>query len=156
MADNAREITWTASEFVAHEKSAGWYGLLGLAAVAVAALVYLITRDYVSVSVVVVGAVVLGFYGATKPRQLEYRLDQQGLSIGAKRYTYNEFRSFAVVPEQAFSSIIFMPLKRFAVPIAIYYAPDDEERILGLLADRLPFEEAPRDAVGNLMRRIRF
>lgn len=153
---NPGTVSWTASEFLAHEKSAGWYGLLSLTAAGLAALVYLISKDWVSVGVVLVGAVFLGIYAAMQPRQLEYHLDQQGLSIGDKRYGYNEFRSFAVVPEKAFSSIVFMPLKRFAVPITIYYAPEDEDKILNLLADRLPFEQAPRDAVGNLMRRIRF
>ncbi len=153
---NPTTISWTASEFVAHEKSSGWYGLLGLATLVLAAFVYLISRDAVSVAVVIVGAIFLGIYAASKPRQLEYKLDHQGLNIDTKHWSYSEFRSFSVVPEKAFSSIIFMPLKRFAVPITIYYAPEDEDKILNLLAERLPFEQPPRDAVDSLMRRIRF
>ncbi|HYG84352.1 MAG TPA: hypothetical protein VD907_05770, partial [Verrucomicrobiae bacterium] len=33
-------ITWTASEFVAHHKSSGWYALLALCAVGVAFIVW--------------------------------------------------------------------------------------------------------------------
>lgn len=150
------EITWTASEFMAHEKSASWY--TGLAAVAAMGciVIYLITKDFLSVAVIVVGALVFGYYASHRPRELGYRLDQRGISIGPKIYGYDEFRNFSVVPEGAFSSIVFMPLKRFSLPISIYYAPEDEEKIVTLLSNQLPFEPPRRDAVESLMRRIRF
>lgn len=153
---NDPSVTWTASEFVAHDKSAGWYAMLAVVAVVLATLIYILTKDVVSVVVVIIAGLLLGIYGAHKPRQLEYRIDKQGVGIGQKYHGYNEFKSFSVVPEGAFSSIIFMPLKRFALPITIYYAPNDEERILAFLSDQLPFEEYRHDAVDKLMRNIRF
>jgi hypothetical protein len=39
-----------------------------------------------------------------------------------------------VVPEGAFNSIVFMPLKRFAVPLSIYYDPKDEDKIIAVLS----------------------
>lgn len=150
------EISWTASEYVHHDKTASWYLGLAIGAVLVAALVYLISHDWVSVGVVIVAALVLGSYGARQPRQLDFQLDNQGIGIGPKRYFYGEFKSFSVIPEGAFSSITFMPLKRFSPPISIYYAPEDEEKILTLLSQYLPFEQPRRDAVDSLMRRIRF
>jgi len=149
-------ITWTASEFVAHHKSAGWYGLLALAAIAVAVIIYLLTKDVISASVVIVGAVFLGGYGARKPRQLQYQLDNQGIGVGQKHYDYDAFRCFSVITEGAFSSIVFMPLKRFAPLTTIYYAPEDEERIIDLLSLVLPYEEMKHDPVDRLMQHIRF
>jgi len=151
-----QSVAWTASEFVAHDKSAGWYALLAMAGLLLAALIFVLTRDVVSVAVVITAGLLLGVYGAHKPRQLEYRIDGRGVGIGQKYYGYHEFKSFSVVPEGAFASIVFMPLKRFAVPTTIYYAPDDEEKILAVLSNQLPFEEHRRDAVDGLMRRIRF
>jgi hypothetical protein len=98
----------------------------------------------------------LGFYAAHQPRQLEYEIGRRGLSIGGKYHGYDEFKSFSILPEGAFSSIVFMPLKRFAPPITIYYAPEDEEKILAVLSGSLPYEEPRRDAVDSLMKRIRF
>jgi hypothetical protein len=152
-----QEVSWTASEFIAHEKSVGWYISLGLAALVVATAIFLITKDKISVVVVVVGALILGVYGGHQPRQLAYRLDAQSLSIGDKHHSYEEFRSFSIIPEGALSSIIFMPLKRFALPVTIYYAPDDKDKIVAMLSDCLPFdEEHKHDAIDRLMRRIRF
>lgn len=149
-------IRWTASEFIAHHKSPGWYLALTGAAIVLAALVWLVTKDTISAAVVIVGALLLAVYGARQPRQLEYQLGQQGLAIGQKQYGYHEFRSFAIVPEGAFNSIVFAPLKRFSPLISIYYAPEDEEKIVALLADRLPMEARKKDMIDRLMWRIRF
>jgi hypothetical protein len=154
--DDAQAITWTASEFIAHAKSPGWYLALFLAAIAAAALIFLVTRDPISSGVIIVAALLLAIYGGHKPRELEYRLDTSGLSIGQKHFGYHQFRSFSVLPEGAFSSIVFMPLKRFAVQTTIYYTPEDEDKIVNLIGNYLPLEERGHDAVDRLMHRIHF
>jgi hypothetical protein len=149
-------VAWTASEFVAHDKSFRWYTALAGGAIIFAALVYLVTRDYVSVGVVLLAALIFGYYAGHQPREMQYKLDASGLTIGSKHLDYGQFRSFSVLPEGAFSSIVFMPLRRFAVPTTIYYAPEDEERIVGMLESRLPLDERGHDAIDRLMHRIRF
>ena len=155
-ASDQQSVTWTASEYVHHEKSAGWYFTLTVVALILVTLIYLLTKDVVSVGVVIVAALLLGIYATHQPRQLEYKVDQKGLSIGDKRYTYGQFKSFSIMSEGAFSSIVFMPLKRFAQTTTIYFPPDEEEAIMNILANHLPLEEARRDAIDSLMRRIRF
>lgn len=149
-------VSWSASEYIAHDKDLSWYAGLGLVAIILAALLYFITRDFVSSFVALFGAFMLGFYGARKPRQLTYELDNQGLTIGEKHYDYIDFKKFSLVPEGAFSSIRFVPHKRFGPPITIYYGPDDEDRIVDVLSAHLPIEEHKIDATDRLMRRIRF
>ena len=153
---NGQSIDWTASEFIAHDKSSGWYARLGGIGLVLAVAIYVVTRDLISTMVVIVGAFAFGYYAGRQPRQLDYRLDEYGLSVGEKSYAYEEFRSFAVVPEGAFSSIIFMPLKRFATLTTIYYAPEDEDKIIQMLLPRLPLEEYRHDYVDRFMHRIRF
>lgn len=150
------EVSWTASEFVHHEKSFSWYFGLAVGAAILAFFIYVITKDAVSVAVVVVAAIVLAIYGSHHPRQLQYRLGSHSLAIGDKQYHYSDFKSFSIVPEGAFSGIIFMPLKRFAPPLTIYYDPEDQEKIMAVLSTALPYEEPKRDVVDTFMRRIRF
>jgi len=149
-------IRWTAAEFIAHNKSVAWYGLLALAVIVLAVIVFLLTRDKISTSVVIIAGIALGGYGARQPQQRQYALDDQGLSIGDKYLPYSLFRSFSVIDEGPVSSISFFPLKRFGQLTTIYYNPDDEADIIDLLADRLPMDERGHDAVDKLMRRIRF
>jgi hypothetical protein len=149
-------VTWTASEFIAHDKSAGWYALLGLGSLALAALTYLVTRDLISTVVIIVAALALGAFASRQPRQLQYSLEQTGLRIGERFYSYELYRSFAVVPEGVFSSIVFMPLKRFAPLTTIYFDPADEDRIIDVLEPRMPLEDYNHDLIDRFMRQIRF
>jgi hypothetical protein len=149
-------INWTASEFIAHHKTVGWYLAVILAAIVLAALVWLATKDKISAAVVVVAAIALAAYGSRQPRQLEYGLDQNGLTAGRKQFAYGEFRSFAIIEEGAFASVVFIPLKRFAPLVAAYFELKDENKIVSILSNYLPMENREHDMVDRFMRRIRF
>jgi len=149
-------VSWSASEFIAHEKGVGWYLALAGATILFTALIFLLTKDKISSGAVAVAAIVFGAYAARKPRTLEYRLNASGLSIAGKFYDYGQFRSFTNEHDDALSSITFMPLRRFMPALTIYYSPADEQKILQLLSDRLPFENRGRDVVDRFLHRIRF
>ena len=149
-------ISWTAGEFVAHHKDTRWYLLLGISAVVIAALIWILTRDLVTAIVIIVAAIFLGIVAARKPRELNYTLDSHGLSIENKLIPFHQFRSVAVVKEGAFSSLVFMPLKRFAFLVTVYYDPADEPKIISLLSSHLPAEDRNKDLIDQLMWKIRF
>lgn len=154
--EDTAEVSWTASEFIAHEKSAGWYINLIIAAVLLAGVVYILTRDLVSPFAVLIGAVFFGIFAARPPRQLTYTLNHRGIQAGPKQYAFDNFKSFSVTQEAPFPAINLMPLKRFAPLLTIYYDPAQEQQILSVLAQYLPFEEAKKDRIESLMHRIRF
>jgi hypothetical protein len=149
-------ISWTAAEFIAHDKSPRWYGALAGAFVLLAIIVFAITRDKISTGVVIVAGIALGAYGARQPQQQRYTLDEDGLTIGQKYLPFTAFRSFSVIDEGAVSSISFFPLKRFGQLTTIYYDPSDEPVIIDLLADVLPMDGRTHDAVDRFMKRIHF
>jgi hypothetical protein len=149
-------VSWTASEFVSHQKNSGWYLLLGIAGIVGAAIVYLLTRDVISTVTIVIVIIILGIFATRKPRTLQYQLTSQGMQIGEKSYPYNLFKSFSVIEEGAISSVMLMPLKRFMPPISVYYDPKDEQKIADLLTSYLPYEERNKDMVDRFMNKIRF
>lgn len=149
-------INWTASEFVEHEKSAGWYlGVLFVAAVGIG-IIYFITKDVFSVVVLAMFAIGFVVLAARKPQVLSYSLSDNGIQVGQKFYTFGQFKSFAVIDEGMIHSITLLPLKRFMPGISVYYAPDDEAAIVNFLGAHLPHEERKQDAVDRFMHRIRF
>lgn len=151
-----QSVSWSASEFIAHKKTILWYLVLAVGTIILATIIFLLTHDKISTGVIIFVALVFGFFAGRKPRTLDYKLDDGGISIGSKFYNYNGFKSFSVVDDGAFSSILLLPLKRFMPAISIYYDPKDEERITNILADRLPFEDRKHDVVDSFMHRIRF
>ncbi len=154
--ESGQTFSWVAKEFVHHEKTMGWYVLLAGVAIVLSALVYLLTKDIVSIAVIIVGALLLLYYGAKAPNDITYTLSSQGVTIGNRYYGYENFRSFSVLQEGSTRNIVFMPQKRFSLLVSIYYQPSDEEMIVGLLSSILPLTEFSHDAIDRLMHNIRF
>jgi len=153
---DADAVTWTASEFIGHNKSPLWYLGLGGAILLLAAVVLWLTKDIISTVVIVLVGIVMGIYGARQPRQLKYALSPNGLLIENRFFPLHAFRSYAVVDEGPLSSIVFMPLKRFGQLVTIYIDPSDEDKILDILSAQLPLDNHKSDAIDQFMKRIRF
>ena len=149
-------VNWTASEYIAHEKSAGWYMLLALAVVAFAAAVYFVTKELVSSVVIVIMGAAFGAFAARKPQELEYSLDNSALHVGGRSYSYAQFKSFTIVDEGPIHSIMLMPLQRFMPPLSVYYGPEDEDKIANALSSYLPYEDRKQDYIDKFMRKVRF
>ena len=67
-APSADDVTWSASEFVAHDKSINWYIALAASVLFFTAIVYLITKDKITSGVIIFAAIIFGVYAARKPR----------------------------------------------------------------------------------------
>lgn len=149
-------VEWTASEYVAHEKSPGWYLLLSLAVLGFAAAVYFITDELVSSIVIIIMGIAFGAFAARQPQELHYTLDNTALHVGNRSYGYGQFKSFTIVDEGPIHSIMLTPLQRFMPPLSVYFAPEDEDKIADALSSYLPYEERRQDIVDRIMRKVRF
>lgn len=149
-------IQWSASEFVAHQKSAGWYFILLFGAAVATALIYVLTRDLVAVSIIILVVITFAIAAARKPRTLQYQVDNSGVHIGQKSYPYGEFKSFSIIDQDAINYIDLLPMKRFMPSISIYYEPKDEAQITTVISQHLPLQPGQRDMIDNLLHRIRF
>ncbi|RTK95211.1 hypothetical protein EKI60_02020 [Candidatus Saccharibacteria bacterium] len=149
-------VSWTASEFIAHAKTAGWYAILIGVTVVVAATLFLLTRDAISTVMVIIVATLFGVMGSRKPRELSYSLDEDGVVVGQKLYPYESFKSFSVIQEGGVESIWFMPMQRLMPGLTIYFAPDQGDQIMDILSEFLPFEPRDTDPIDKLMHRLRF
>ncbi|MDQ3123975.1 MAG: hypothetical protein M3Q14_04835 [bacterium] len=147
---------WTASEYIATPKNSGWFALLAIVSILLAAIVYVVTRDMISTIVTLILGAMMGIFAARQPRTLQYRIDNHGIYIGERFFSYDSFKSFSIAREQAMGFISLMPLKRFMPPLSIHYEPQDEDHIANTLADYLPYEEHKADLVDNLSRKFRF
>lgn len=153
----APAVSWTASEFIHHAKSANWYLILTIVGVIAAIGVYLITKDILSTVVIAIVAILFGVSASSRPRALPYEVNASGVQIGPKHYDFGQFKTFSVVRDGGpFSSVQLMPLKRFAPPISIYFPPDEEKSIINALSGYLPYEERKADATDKLLRKLRF
>lgn len=149
-------VSWTASEYIDHARGAGWYLGLILGTIALAAGVYLVTKDYFAAGVIAAVGIIVGIFSTHKPKQVQYSLSSSGLTAGEKSYPLSLFKTFALIREGALSSVNLIPIKRFMPPLSIYFDPADEQKIVTILGEHLPLAEGGLDAVERLSRRLRF
>ena len=147
---------WTAAEFVAHHKTPQWFVAFAAVCFIIIAAVFFITKDVTAVLALIVGAVAVGIFAGRAPRDQQFQIDDEGFSIGQRRFSFAQFKSFSVIHEGALSSVQFLPLKRFAPYTTIYFGPNDEDQVLDRVEDALPYVEHAGDAIDRLLRRVRF
>jgi hypothetical protein len=155
-APSGDEVRWQASEFIDHQKSAGWFLFLAVGAVMGSALMYFITSSVFSAVIVLLAVLAFGMSAKQKPRTLTYVIGTNALQIGDRNYAYDDFRTFSILQEGALYSIFLEPIRRFMPPVSIYFDPNDGEKIFDVLASHIPHAERKPDAIDNFMRRIRF
>jgi hypothetical protein len=149
-------VEWTASEYVAHEKSGSWYLAFLSGSLVIVLLIFLISRDILATIVVLLACITIVVYAGRKPGTNRYIVNENGVQVEDKIYQYSTFRSFSVVEEGAINSIWLKPLKRFAPVVVMYYSQEDEQKITDVLTNFLPHEERELDAIDRFSKRIRF
>jgi hypothetical protein len=149
-------FTWTASEYIDHNRGGSWYLLLALGTAALAAGTYFLTKEYFAVGTIIAVGIIIAIYARQKPKQVTYELSSSGLRIGEKLYPYSLFKSFSLINDGVLNSVQLMPLKKLMPPISVYYQAADEEKITDILGQHLPFEETKPSSIDRLSRRLRF
>ena len=148
-------FSWTASEYIDHNRSAGWYLLLFVGTAALAVGIYFLTKEYFTVGIIVVLGVIVALYARQKPRQMTYELSSDGLRVGEKLYSYSLFKSFSFINDGMLNSVQLTPLRKLMPPISAYYQAADEEKITDILGQHLPIEEAKPHAIDRISRHLR-
>lgn len=151
------EVSWSALEFIAHKKSLLWYLALIVVTIGLASLVLLLSHDKVSTVLIGIIGIIFGATAGRQPRTLQYLLDSKGITINRAFRRYSEFKSFAVVEDDNLSTVIFMPLKRFTLPLSISIGADEMDEVVEKLSDYLPNDQSHgHDAVDHFVQRIHF
>jgi hypothetical protein len=150
------EISWVAPEFVQHDKGAMWYFSLLAVTVIACGVFYVLSRDLISAVMILVVVVIVCIYSMRKPKNIQYGLNDRGMTIGVKNSFYGNFRSFTASHEGNFINITFIPLQRFSLPIGLCVDQQDGDKVVNFLADRLPLEKHNPDLVERLMLKIHF
>lgn len=151
----AEPVTWTASEYVQHDKQAAWYLVLIVATVLLLALAIFMKAWTFALLVVVMG-IGIGVLAGRPPHSVRYTLSEYGLRIDEKNFSYHDFRAFGVVQDAAMYSIVLIPNKRFMPAVSVYFPSEMGEQIVDIFGAFLPMEHVELDMVEKLARKLRF
>jgi hypothetical protein len=152
----APSISWSAPEFIQHERSPLWYPALLVAFVGLAAIMYIITKDKIAAGVVVVVGIIVAFAAARKPRDVSCQITGGTISVGTKTYGFSQFKSFGIIREGKLSYVELIPVKRFMPAVSAYFKDVDEHQITSAIGQYLPYEERKMAGVERLSHHFKF
>ncbi len=157
-ASNVNPVSWTASEYIAHDKTVIWYMTVTILTLIFSGLIYFFdsNNSLFSPVLVAIAGIIFMVAASRKPKVLEYLIDDSGLHVGQKLYSYAQFKSFALVQEGPITTIVFIPLQRFVPTLTVYFDPKDQDVIVDSLSVYLPVENRKMDVIDSIMRKIRF
>ena len=152
--DDAVLVRWEAPEYAEHDRGTGWYVIFGVATLVVIVAAILLMHSITFAILVPVMAVALFIYTRRPPEVVHYTLSRKGLHINDKLFPYAQFKSFGVLTHGAMHSAVLVPRKRFQLGQTLYFPENVGEKLVDMLASRLPMQEVKLDAIDRLLARL--
>ena len=151
-ADTSR-IAWEAPSFAYYDKS--WLWIAGVVAVGIILLgVFIYLRDFSAMAVVVVGTLVFLQQSRKKPEQLQYVIDQSGITIGATNYPWSTLKSFWLAAEDEGGHLYLETTSRFSPTRTIHLANVEPAEVRARLMQRLPERTTQGEELSDRILRI--
>lgn len=95
MAEPIRVIEWRAAEYEHSEKTTLWYVGLVIAAIALIGIALWQQNFFFGVFVLIAGVIVF-LFADKKPSVFDFRVDDEGVTVGGRLFHYGELNNFAV------------------------------------------------------------
>lgn len=149
-------LTWQASEYVEHEKSAKWFIVLGVIVVILALLAVLLMKNYMFALLIVVMGVAVAVWARRPATEMQYELETGGVSVNGKHFALHDFRAFGLLQDGAIYAVVLLPNKRFSPGVNIYFPHELGEQIVDRLGATLPMETMEPDWIDKLTRKLNF
>lgn len=147
-------VRWQGPEHLYSERSMMWYAALALATLIMMAIAYFAFNSLTFTILLPVMAVALGVYAHRPPEIIDYTLTRKGLYVRDRLMLYDQFKSFDVVTINNVHHIALIPRKRFQLGQNIYFPEESGEKIVDMLAARLPMKEVKPDFIDRILAKL--
>jgi hypothetical protein len=154
-------LEWSALEYEEKERNADWFWALGVIVVTSAATA-IIYGNYFFAVLLVLGGLLLGFFANKKPDVVFYQLDENGLKIGNRLYSFENIKAFWVQMELATKAetepTLFIKAERLFMPIISIPIENDLAKNIRntMLAKNIPEEEMRESPSEKIMESLGF
>lgn len=148
-------IRWQALEYMQHQHEPIWYVGFGATVLILIAVAIFVFKSPTFAVLVPVMAVALALYVRRPPATIDYTVSRKGIHVNDRLYTFDQFKSFSVVRQETTNHVVLIPRKRFQLGQNIYFPTEIGEKLVDMLAARLPMKEASPDIIDKLLAKLR-
>lgn len=104
------KVEWQAMEHPHYKKEAGWYWVIGGGAV-ILLMVALWQKNFFFGIFIVLAATTMMSLGNRHPKVVDFRIEEDGVSVAGNKYVYKNIEGFAIVREEHRLSEIILKKK---------------------------------------------
>ena len=123
------------------------------AALSIIAIVHFVLQgSFIPVLTFMMMLVVLGIYMYQKPRDIEYKIDLDGISVDDKLYRYRQIKLFQVIEDEEYSVLKF-ELKNSILPIKTIYLIDQDPLYIRAVLDNFLHENELTESLLNFEKK---
>ena len=148
-------LNWQSPEFVYYEKSIFWL-IFGIIILALAVFILFYFREWYTVVVFILLAIVFFQYGYRKPQLKSYTITENGFKIDDKFYPFAKFEHFGILKTQNVSILNLKYLKKIMPLLTVQLIDVNVSEIEKNLKNKLPEEHFREGFFDKFTRVIRF
>lgn len=141
---NIETISWSAPEHIHKERTIDWYWTVGLITI-VAVGVAIWTKNYVFAIFILVSGASLGLVSIRHPKEINFTIENKGLTIGRDFYDWSRIKGFDVKKNQH-GKIILVEINKYFLPVYTIHIPEELageiKDSLSLIIPRIPLNES--------------
>lgn len=122
--DESIVIRWRAFEHHHRHHTSDWYWALGIVTSSTA-LIALLLSDALFSLVIVVAGVSVGLIASRPPEEMEFAIDERGVSAHREVFPYKDMRAFWIASDSFGEPHLFIDTPRVMTPDIIIPIPED-------------------------------
>ena len=129
-------FSWTAYEYNHIPRSIDWFWGLGLLTI-VGAIAAIYFGNYLFAIFILVAGFVLILLNLRHPQEIEFKINQEGITVAGKIYEYKDIKGFTVLEKN--SPKLLIETTQYFLPVITLPIPSDHTKtIRATLSDILP------------------
>ena len=133
------KISWTAPEFTEYDKKPSWYASIAIVGV-ILIIFFIFTKIYAGAAVMIAAMLVLFSQATIKPKNTQYSISSEGISINDKLIPMDKLKSFWIVQTDTLPRLYIVRVGKISLPISVYLKDVNEANIKNILTKYLPEE----------------
>ena len=150
------KLSWQILEYKKKEKTVDWYWAVGIIALSLAIIAFIIGDGLFSIFIIMATAILLAFSNS-EPRRFEISLDKRGVSIGKEEHPFATLDEFWVDITEKHAPKILLKSKKITMPLIVIPIEDyDHLDIRDFLLQYLPEKVLHEPLSQKIMEKLGF
>jgi len=149
-----KEIIWKGPDSYYYQKSPTWYIFVSLFFLSI--LIWAaVHKDFIFIVFIILSYTTIIYVSKRKPKLITFKIDEQGICIGNKKYKFSNLKSFYILKGEK-RNLLIVRKKTLGNQITLPIKKSIVEHIEKALSSKIKEEEMEEPWIDKFIRKIGF